>query len=225
MNVAASCPPSAPPRVRITVFMPVATPVWLDGTAWTMRLPSAANARPMPIPSSDAEISMSYGWPWATASQPNATPVIALPAISAVFDPNRWASRPANGPEHGHPGRGRHQVQARDDDRGAEPEPGARRQLGELREDDERRVHPGAEQKRDQVRRPHAADPHHRHVDQRLAAVDLDPDPRDAITSTPRRRTTRSSWSRPSPRRSSARSRSARSRSRALISAAASQFT
>ena len=83
--------------------MPVATPVWLNGTAWTMRLPSAANARPIPIPSSDAEISMSYGWAWATESHANATPVIALPAIRAGFEPNRWATRPANVPSRAIP--------------------------------------------------------------------------------------------------------------------------
>ena len=35
----------------MTVFMPVATPVCSGGTASTMRLPSDANARPMPTPS------------------------------------------------------------------------------------------------------------------------------------------------------------------------------
>jgi hypothetical protein len=58
-KVAAIWPPTAPPRVRSTVFMPLATPVWSAGTACTMRLPSAANARPMPIPSSAELISMS----------------------------------------------------------------------------------------------------------------------------------------------------------------------
>ena len=59
MSVATIWPPSAPPSVRITVFIPVATPVCSGGTAWTMRLPSAAKASPMPMPSSAALISMS----------------------------------------------------------------------------------------------------------------------------------------------------------------------
>ena len=57
MNVADSWPPSAPPSVRMTVFMPLATPVWWLGTACTIRLPSAANASPMPTPSRDAATS------------------------------------------------------------------------------------------------------------------------------------------------------------------------
>ena len=48
------CEPRAPPRLRTIVLMPVATPVWSGGTASTMRLASAAKARPMPSPSSAA---------------------------------------------------------------------------------------------------------------------------------------------------------------------------
>jgi hypothetical protein len=33
------------------VFMPVASPVWACGTARTIRLAMAANAKPMPTPS------------------------------------------------------------------------------------------------------------------------------------------------------------------------------
>ena len=58
-NVAAICPPSAPPSVRSTVFIPLATPVCCGGTACTIRLPSAAKARPIPIPSSIELTSMS----------------------------------------------------------------------------------------------------------------------------------------------------------------------
>src|SRR5581483_6741432 len=97
-NVATSWPPSAPPTVRMTVFMPLATPVSWSDTAWMTMFPSAANARPIPMPRSAALISMSYGWPCATASQPNATPVTADPATSAAFDPKRAAMRPAKKP-------------------------------------------------------------------------------------------------------------------------------
>src|SRR5947207_2803551 len=53
-SVAASCPPKAPPRVRVTAFIPVATPVcsWL--TFWTIRFAMAEKERPMPMPSSPA---------------------------------------------------------------------------------------------------------------------------------------------------------------------------
>ena len=42
--------PSAPPIERMIVFMPVATPVWVCGTASTISVAIAANARPMPAP-------------------------------------------------------------------------------------------------------------------------------------------------------------------------------
>ena len=44
--------PIAPPMVRILAFMPLATPVWAGGTAWTMRFDMAEKARPSPMPSS-----------------------------------------------------------------------------------------------------------------------------------------------------------------------------
>ena len=50
--VAATWPPTAPPIVRTTVFIPVATPVWSGGTASTIRFAIEANAKPMPMPSS-----------------------------------------------------------------------------------------------------------------------------------------------------------------------------
>ena len=59
MKVAASWPPSAPPTVRMTVFMPPATPVSCAETACTIRFPSAAKARPIPTPMSAALMSMS----------------------------------------------------------------------------------------------------------------------------------------------------------------------
>ncbi len=61
MKVAAIWPPSAPPSVRITVFMPLAAPVCVAGTACTTRFPSAEKASPMPTPSSSALISISNG--------------------------------------------------------------------------------------------------------------------------------------------------------------------
>ena len=45
--------PSAPPIVRMIVFMPVATPVCSGGTASTIRFAIAAKASPMPTPRSN----------------------------------------------------------------------------------------------------------------------------------------------------------------------------
>ena len=78
--------------------MPLAAPVWLGGTAWTTRLPSAAKASPIPTPRSAALISMSYGCPWATASRPKDSAVIPLPTITASLEPKRRATRPATDP-------------------------------------------------------------------------------------------------------------------------------
>jgi hypothetical protein len=50
MTLAPICAPSDPPRVLITVFIPVATAVSSGGTASTIRLASEAKAKPMPIP-------------------------------------------------------------------------------------------------------------------------------------------------------------------------------
>ena len=47
-------PPTEPPRVRITVFMPVATPVCSGRTAATIRFASDEKARAMPAPISAA---------------------------------------------------------------------------------------------------------------------------------------------------------------------------
>src|SRR3954469_1212641 len=51
---ATAAPPNAPPTVRVTAFMPVATPVCAGLTFSMIRLTIAANARPMPAPSSSA---------------------------------------------------------------------------------------------------------------------------------------------------------------------------
>ena len=177
MKVAESWPPSAPPSVLITVFMPLATPVWWLGTACTMRLPSAAKARPMPTPSSAAATSSSQGCSWATAS-------IRKDAVEKTrARQQRRARAEAGGDRTGleaedrHPDRRGQQVEAGDDDRGAEAEAGAGRQLGELGEDDEGGVEPGAEQEGGGVGGPDAAHAHHRHVDQRVVAAHLDRDP------------------------------------------------
>ena len=44
--LAATWPPIAPPIVRMTAFIPVATPVWSGRTASTIRLAIEANGEP-----------------------------------------------------------------------------------------------------------------------------------------------------------------------------------
>src|ERR1700722_11753074 len=95
MNVADSCAPIAPPIVRITVFIPVAAPVWCAGTAVMIRLPRAAYASPMPIPISPAVSSMSYGWACANVVSPNPAAATAEPPITAALEPNLRAIGPA----------------------------------------------------------------------------------------------------------------------------------
>jgi hypothetical protein len=53
-SVAASCPPKAPPSVRVTAFIPVATPVCAGLTFCTIRFAIAEKERPMPMPSRPA---------------------------------------------------------------------------------------------------------------------------------------------------------------------------
>src|SRR2546421_12885376 len=50
MSDAVAAPPNAPPTVRVTVFMPVATPVCSGPTFSMIRFAIAAKARPMPAP-------------------------------------------------------------------------------------------------------------------------------------------------------------------------------
>jgi len=48
--LAMTAEPMLPPMVRMLAFMPLATPVWEDGTAVTISADMAENARPNPIP-------------------------------------------------------------------------------------------------------------------------------------------------------------------------------
>ena len=47
--------PIEPPIVRTLAFIPVATPVWVAGTASTTRFDIAENAKPMPRPTRPIE--------------------------------------------------------------------------------------------------------------------------------------------------------------------------
>ena len=65
------------------------------------------------------------------------------------------------------------QHQAGPGDARAEPVAGGGGRLHELGQERERRVHPHADQQRDQVVRPHGRPPHHLHVDQRRGRAQL----------------------------------------------------
>ena len=72
--------------------------------------------------------------------------------------------------EDQHRDRRRDQEQPRLGDRGAEAVAGRGRRLHVLRDQDEGAVHPEPEQERREVRRPDAGQPHHVHVDERVAS-------------------------------------------------------
>ena len=141
-KVAAICPPSAPPSVRSTVFIPLATPVWSRGTACTIRLPSAEKASPIPTPSSAELTSMPYGWRLVSVSQMQASAPMIDPVISAHRELNRRSTRPASEPSTPMPTAHGQQVHPGGHHRGAVAEPGAGGQLGQLGEQQEERVQP-----------------------------------------------------------------------------------
>ena len=66
--------PIAPPTVRMFAFMPVATPVWVAGTASTIRFVIAENASPMPTPASASATYTCHSALCATARNTNAQP-------------------------------------------------------------------------------------------------------------------------------------------------------
>ena len=173
MNVATNAAPTAPPSVRITAFIPLATPVCVRGTASTIRLPSAAKASPTPMPEQrrGRRRSATAGV-WATSSSTKLSAVATEPTISAAFEPKRCAMRPGEEAHDQHRHRERQQVEAGLDDRRAEPVAGAARLLDELRDDQEQHVQAAAEQRRREVRasRP-ARSAHQAHVDERRRAL------------------------------------------------------
>ena len=86
-TVAMTADPIAPPTVRMLVFMPLATPVWLCGTAATTRLDIAANARPKASPRivvSTRTIQISS---WAKAIPKVPTAVRVAPTTSSALEP------------------------------------------------------------------------------------------------------------------------------------------
>ena len=120
----------APRRsVRSTVFIPLATPVSVSGTACTIRLPSAEKASPIPTPSSAELTSMPYGWRLVTASQPQARRA-DRPGDQRASRAELPLDLSRKRAEHAHAGRTGQQVHPRRHDRRPVAEPGAGRAAG-----------------------------------------------------------------------------------------------
>ena len=90
--------PIAPPTVRMLAFIPVATPVWVPGTACTIRFVIAENASPMPRPASASAKYTCHSALCATARNANAKPPISPPATSGIFDPTAAVIGPMASP-------------------------------------------------------------------------------------------------------------------------------
>src|SRR5215218_5396074 len=96
--LAAICPPSAPPIVRMIVFIPVATPVSVCDTASTIRFAIAAKDRPMPTPSNATPNTTCQTSACISASQRNDTEATAVPSSTGTREPTRVPIQPENGP-------------------------------------------------------------------------------------------------------------------------------
>ena len=91
---AVAAPPNEPPTVRVTVFIPVATPVSAGPTFSMIRFAIAANASPTPLPSRAPATNTSHFWSCANAITRNDSNASAAPVSSGGFEPNRFSSRP-----------------------------------------------------------------------------------------------------------------------------------
>ena len=176
---AATWAPMAPPIVRTIVFIPVATPVWSGGTASTMRFASDAKARPTPMPSS-ARRRRSPSCESRATSTTNESVVTIDAEHERHLRADHVREPAAERAEDQHRDRRRHEEQPGLRDRGAEAVAGRVRRLHELRDQHERAVHPEAEQQRGEVRRPDAAQPHHRACRRAGASSASRPGPRRA---------------------------------------------
>ena len=98
-------------------------------------------------------------------------------ATSGTFEPTTRRQPAADRAEDQQRDRRGDQVEAGLGDGRAEAVARRRRRLHELRDQDEGAVHPEADQQRREVRRPDAGQPHHLHVDERVARAALRPHP------------------------------------------------
>ena len=97
IRLAAIPAPIAPPIVRMTVFMPVAIPVWSRETASTIRFAIDANAKPIPTPSRAIATYTSICSSCLKVRSTNEASVTAAPAISGTREPTVFESRPPIG--------------------------------------------------------------------------------------------------------------------------------
>ena len=174
MMLAAIVVPSAPPTVRAIVFMPVAMPVCVrrDG------LDDQVGHRGEGEADADAEDGGRRGRPpRATSARRPAARMPAAekpaPRIRGTREPTRPAMRPAIGLEISMSTVVGSRKSPAPGDARSEAVAGARRQLDELRDQDERVVHPEADQQRGEIDRPDPAHDHHLHVHERLARARL----------------------------------------------------
>ena len=82
----------------MTVFMPVATPVSVGRTASVISVAMAANAKPMPTPSTNIAMRICQERSWKAASDAAAAETRASPAARGHLEPIRRPISPAIGP-------------------------------------------------------------------------------------------------------------------------------
>src|SRR5215207_10017320 len=95
---APTCPPMTPPIVRMTVFIPVATPVSVGRTAVTMMFAIAAKVIGMPRPKTSIAATTCHGSSCHSASIMRPIVASVIPMLSGHFDPQRRPITPARGP-------------------------------------------------------------------------------------------------------------------------------
>src|SRR4051812_45799394 len=98
-TLATTAAPIAPPMVLMLAFMPLATPIWLDGTASTMMPDIAENARPKPVPSSAIATAKAQICECAKAIITKPGTLTAEPVMSTALAPNRAQARPEAAPK------------------------------------------------------------------------------------------------------------------------------
>ena len=150
-------------------------------TASTIRFAIDANARPMPTPmTSIATIDLPAAASCANARMTNATHDTSAPTSSGTLRADGARQPARDGPASEHPDRRGQQEEPACVTDAPKPKPvdvGSSTNCGH---EDERREHPEAEQERREVRLPHRRQPHHLHVDERLARPRTRPRPRRA---------------------------------------------
>jgi hypothetical protein len=97
-NAATTWPPMTPPIVRITVFIPVATPVSVGRTTSTMILAMAAKVIGRPAPRTSRPRTMCHPSECHTAMNPSPIAPSSIPRLSGHFACTWRLITPASGP-------------------------------------------------------------------------------------------------------------------------------